>query len=422
MRFTPILSFLISFSLISRGANRNVPIELCWSALTKLNKVHAAIELNPLEQPLTDSHGWSERDIFQRAFWDTLLAQAELAEAAGGKRGRAQHRKIHGGGMVGEAQVLSGIPSELAHGLFKTDPSDKITTLVRFSSGMGEIKPDILPDVSGLAVKIIREKKDGTIEAFDLTFTKSASGFASTIPEFVEFLQLQAERNLLQKAKKGTEWLVHQPRAAWRVANSVGRPFGSLENQSYGSGHPYMVGDTPVRFTIEPKTVIPRGFLKTLKAAFTDANYLGTDLKNTNQERDMEFVMYAQTPPKDGKSPVMMVEDGLAVWDTPKIPVMTIRLPKGGMSPEMTEITERVGWNPGTYFDGHRGAGNFGRGRPYAYTASQLGRWWELIQEKAKFNPGLDQRQFLLDLISGKAFEDDYRRVIEFQRSVSSAP
>ena len=358
----------------------------------------------------------AEIQNFTEVFFRVLDAQRAFARQEGRLRERTQHIKTIYSGMVAEVKIAPDIPDNLRHGFFSAPAGSAFTALARYSSGMGVRKPDIFPDVTGFSLKILRPSEDNPrIEDWNLTFTKSVSAFAQDPFGFLQLLEFQAEPRLLPKIWKGFKWAYDQPRAAYRLLTSAGRPFGSVLTQTYGSGHAYAVGRQAVRFTVGPtpdtlqRLQLRHGlkhFAGIFHEALFDRDYLSRDLMGWNMQGTTTLTLYAQLPPTTGTKldAVDLIENGLAPWNSPLIPVAEIRLLQGGGAPqEVKKLTEKVSWNPGNYFLAPRPAGRMGRGRVFAYSASQLGRWFDgVLQEPDGFDPS-----------NGSDFQKAYTEVIQ---------
>jgi hypothetical protein len=173
--------------------------------------------------------------------------------AASGHAIRSVHAKSHGF-LQGNLEVKSGLPSELAQGLFAS--SGRYPVVMRFSTIPGDILDDSVSVPRGLAIKIIGVKgarlegSEGEVTQDFLLINGPAFG-APTPKKFLSVLRL------LARTTNSAEWLKKILSAVMRQVQKVivtitGRPSGTVATLG---GHPesHILGETfysqaPLRF------------------------------------------------------------------------------------------------------------------------------------------------------------------------------
>ncbi|MCW3066834.1 MAG: Catalase, partial [Solirubrobacterales bacterium] len=170
-----------------------------------------------------------------------------------GAQGRALHRKAHGG-VEAELEVRDGLPPEARAGLFAAP--GRYRAYVRFSNGLGMHQPDWMPDVRGLAVKVlgvpgrklIPGLEDATTQDFLLITTPSLP--FSNVDDFIAFVRAaESQATLLPRIVRA----FGPARAARLLRFLVGlRPPESLAAVPYFSALPLRWGDHAGKVALFP--------------------------------------------------------------------------------------------------------------------------------------------------------------------------
>src|SRR5262249_11305339 len=105
----------------------------------------------PMANPSTD---WKETVAPDEEERFERLAErlAALRKPREGKPARALHAKGHAG-LRARFRVLDDLPAHARHGLF-AEPRER-RAYVRLSNGSGAVQPDRVPDLRGLAIKVL---------------------------------------------------------------------------------------------------------------------------------------------------------------------------------------------------------------------------------------------------------------------------
>ena len=154
---------------------------------------------------------------------------------------RFAHAKAHGC-LRAEFEVLPGIPDELKAGLFKE--AKTYPALIRFSNGRPKVRHDLLPDLRGMAIKILElpdpaAAQDFVLANFPVFFVRNAEDFAKLtsrmtglgLPLSFFFGRWHEFGILIQSSLK---WVP------------------SVLDQQYWSGTPYRFGACAAKFSARP--------------------------------------------------------------------------------------------------------------------------------------------------------------------------
>ena len=267
--------------------------------------------------------------------------------------GRALHRKSHGGARA-ELEVHDGIVPEAAAGLF-AQPGH-YDAVVRFSNGLGMRQPDWMPDVRGLAVKVlgVPGKKifgDATTQDFLLISTPALP--FSNADDFVAFVKA-AESQALAVPRLVAAF--GPARAAKLLRFLAGlRPPASLATIPYFSGLPIAFGDYAGKLALFPEQHGGGGG--------HGGGRLRDELAQRLRAGPIRFTMKAQLYRDPAGTPI---EDAAVAWDAPFADLATLTIP----AQELTDDVEQLSFDPWHALPAHRPLGNLMRARTNAYRMS----------------------------------------------------
>jgi hypothetical protein len=268
--------------------------------------------------------------------------------------GRALHRKSHGGARA-ELEVHDGIDPEAAAGLFAKP--GRYEALVRFSNGLGMHQPDWMPDVRGLAIKVLgvpgpKIFGDATTQDF-LLITTPALPF-SNVDDFVAFVKA-AENQALALPRLVAAF---GPARAARLLRFLAglRPPPSLATVPYFSALPIAFGDYAGKLGLFPEQRGGGGDGR-------GGNRLREELAQRLRTEPIRFRLKAQLYVDPVSTPI---EDAAILWDAPFTDVATLTIGVG----ELTDEVERLSFDPWHALEAHRPLGNLMRARSNAYRMS----------------------------------------------------
>jgi len=316
---------------------------------------------------------------FMEAGREIVAAQSKIAAGSKDKvRRRVFHAKQHGC-LTGKLVLYKDRPQDQNHetyeGLFDPSRQESYDVIVRFSNGLGTVGADSKPDVRGAAIKVVgvTNSQTGEKQTVDLLMTNSPVPFGKDFLEFVDFMK----ETVAHGPTLGTLFFKHEhPDAGSKIFSATGLlPYHtkSLATQRYWSGHPYLMGNgNAVKFNIIPeqKNNLPLGNLIEM-----GGNYLRKDLRWRTMKGGVKFTVAVQLEKDLHSTPI---ENQLQEWTeaiTPSIAVGELILDQQDFAQtEIDQTCESMRFTPGHYIPENRPLSNMGRGRLFAYEASQIGR------------------------------------------------
>jgi hypothetical protein len=275
--------------------------------------------------------------------------------------GRALHRKPHGG-LRATLEVRDGIEAEAGAGLFAM--SGRYDAYVRFSNGLGMHQPDWMPDVRGLAVKVLG------VSGPKLLFEASTQDFLlistpalpfSNADDFIAFVKAAESQALAIPRLVRTFGPV---RAAQLLRFLAGlRPPASLATIPYFSGVPIAFGDYAGKLGLFPEQSGGGGG--------HGGGRLAAELAERLRSGPIRFDLRAQLYRDPAGTPI---EDAAIVWDAPFTPLATLEIARQDAASEegrrLAAEVERLSFDPWHALEAHRPLGNLMRARSNAYHMS----------------------------------------------------
>jgi catalase len=324
-----------------------------------------------------------------------------------GRPRRVFHTKTHAC-LKGKLNLLEDRPESTRHGIFASGGKTSYNVLARFSNGVGFEEHDLKPDVRGIALKIFGVD-DSSADAvgqgprtLDFLMTNSPTGFGQDQEEFVEFMEANVNPGAL--GLNLGRFLFEHDEVAKLLLKATLKIVPSVTSEQYWSGHAYLLGpDRAMKFNVRPSDdaatevkdedlrremsefdsrlgSVGEGvrqkiehLIRTLTedaSAAVNPNYLRADLLERVRRGPVKFIFSVQLEKDTESTPI---EKGLVEWkesDSPSIPVAELVLDQQDRSLD----SENLRFSPGHRIPAHRPLGNLGRGRVFAYEASQSGR------------------------------------------------
>ncbi len=311
------------------------------------------------ESPLGGS-AEAEDVLFARFAKDMVNIQRRVAHKSGLQGQRTLHAKMIAGFADARLVIDTDIPTELAQGPFQ--PGASLSAQVRFSNASSFHRPDAIPDMRGIAVRLDL----GAGQSHDLLATSYPVSHARDAAQFVKVANIAngpkaliLPRFLLTFGVKETLRILGNVRAASRTINSIAtQGFWSRGAILWGS-----VG--PVRFSFQPASA---------PNSISGPGNLGEDLKARLASSDVAFRLNLQKFVDETRTPI---EDGSVEWqekDAPSIGIAILIIPRQDMeaphAPQSSGDVNTLAFNPWNAPSSFRPLGNLNRARGPVYTAS----------------------------------------------------
>ena len=290
--------------------------------------------------------------------------------ARGAKAKRALHAK--GLGVEATFTVLSDLPAHARAGLFAAPREYR--AYVRFSNGSGRTQHDKVPDVRGLAIKVVGVSGQKLIPGLEDAMTQDFLLVRSrSIPfrdarEFTEIATAGGLAAILFRAVtrlgpgRGLSLLK-------QLSSGLSAPLGSLATTRFFSPVPIRAGDYAARFELFPHTDDDG---KPLQRVSPDhlIEELGARLARGPISYDfrMQYFVDEQRTP---------IEDPTAEWkdaDAPPVTVARLTIPRTDLASDAARrvqaLVETLSFDPWHALVEHRPLGQLMRARNHAYRLS----------------------------------------------------
>lgn len=328
-----------------------------------------------MDTTLAPSTRWQEKiapDEEQRyAQYAQRFAQMQARKSARWGVGRALHRKQLTA-AYGTLEVLDGLPGHARHGLFAR-PRD-YEVWVRLSNGGLDRAPDRVPDIRGLAIRVLGVEGNsalgnGPARSQDFTLINHEAFAFSGAGEFVDFVMAAANGNgALFRYVIRRYGLLGGPRRLGRLMKQVGRPFSGFATEPLFSAVPMANGPYAVRVRLDPAP--SNGAAVPEARTDWDADF-STRLGRGPLHWDLQLQFFAS----EAATPI---EDASVNWATPYTTVARLTLPRqdtrGPEGQALAGKVEATVFDPWQALADHRPLGDVQRARKVVYFESQKGR------------------------------------------------
>lgn len=295
---------------------------------------------------------------------------------------RAVHAKAHGV-LEGTLRVRTGLPPELAQGLFAQHGEHKV--YLRISTNAGDLLPDAVSLPRGLALKVLDVEgerlpgAEGTTQDFVMVNgpvfqVKTAERFLGNLKMLAATTdRMEGTKKAMSSVLRGVNTVltavgVESP----KVQSLGGAPNVDPLGETYYSVTAFRYGDHIAKFSIAP--VAPA--LLELKGQEIDASdrpdAIRETVRSAMQRIDGIWELRVQLCRDLEKQPV---EDPTVQWDEEQAPfqtVATIHVPRqDSWDPARVEaVNERMHFSVWTGLEAHRPLGNINRVRRDTYAHS----------------------------------------------------
>jgi hypothetical protein len=296
---------------------------------------------------------------------------------------RAVHAKSHGV-LQGELVIESGLPPELAQGMFSAP--GKHGVLLRLSTNAGDILPDAISLPRGLAMKVLDvsgERLAGSEgSAQDFVMINGNVFLAPTAKQFLGNLKLLAKTtDRLEGTKKALSATLRGVRHAFEAigaeAPAAVNALGGAPNveplgETYYSATPFRYGDHIAKFSLKPVSPATTALTGKIIDIAARENAIRDEVRNEMLETDAEWEFRVQLCRDFEKQPV---EDPTVAWkedEAPFVKVATLRVSaQDSWDPaQVHRINEEMRFSVWTGLLAHQPLGNINRARKDTYRHS----------------------------------------------------
>jgi hypothetical protein len=337
-----------------------------------------ALPFDPAFEHIPDDEAQTTQELA-----DTMRSITEKTYADSGHAIRSVHAKSHGL-LLGELQVVAGLPAELAQGIFAQPAT--LPVVLRLSTNPGDVLDDNVSTPRGLAVKIIGvegERLPGSEgdRTQDFVMINAPAFTAATPKKFLMNLKLLAKttdkmpggKKALSAMLRGTEALIEKLGGESGTIKSLGgHPETHILGETFYTAVPLLYGQYFGKVSVAP--VSPE------LTALTDAPIDLKDKPDGLRESVSDFFatqggewdVRVQLATDIDKMPV---EDASVKWpedESPYVTVARIRVsPQSTWTPERERgIDDGMSFSPWHGVAAHRPLGGVMRSRKMAYEMS----------------------------------------------------
>lgn len=299
---------------------------------------------------------------------------------------RSVHAKAHGI-LQGRLTVASGLPPELAQGMF-AQPGEH-TVFMRLSTNAGDILPDAISLPRGLALKVLGvdgERLPGAEgRTQDFVMVNGPVFQAKTTDKFLTNLKLLAgTTDSMQGAKEAMSTVMRGVNTALeavgvsspKVQSLGGAPNVDPLGETYYSVTAFRYGDYIAKFAIVPVSSDLLSREKQEIDATDNPDALRQHIKGEMQLIDGVWELRVQLCRDLGKQPI---EDPTVQWMEEDSPFQTVATIRAGRQDSWDEaqvqkVNEDMRFSPWTGLLAHQPLGNINRARKSTYEHSSAFR------------------------------------------------
>lgn len=297
---------------------------------------------------------------------------------------RAVHAKSHGI-LEGEMEIASGLPPELAQGLFARPGTHKV--YLRMSTNAGDILPDSISLPRGIAIKVLDvagERLAGSSgTAQDFIFVNGPVFQAKTADKFLGNLKLLAKTtDRMENTKKALSATLRGVRHAVEAVggqlpaalNSLGgAPQSEPLGETYYTTVPFRYGAYIAKFSLVPVAPAMTDLTGKEIAIEGRANAIREEVQKEMRSIDALWEFRVQLCRDLERQPV---EDPTVRWDEDEAPFITVATVRAraqdSWAPALIEkVDEEMRFSVWTGIAAHQPLGNINRARrdPYRHSA-----------------------------------------------------
>ena len=308
----------------------------------------------------------------------------EKTWADGGRAIRSVHAKSHGL-LVGELRVPTGLPPELAQGIFARPGT--LPVVMRLSTTPGDILPDDISTPRAMAIKIIGVEgarlpgSEGDVTqdfvmvngpAFNKPTAKAFAGNLKLLAATTD--KAEGTKQVLSAALRGLEKAVEALGGKSATLTALGgHPETNPLGETYFSQVPVLFGEYFGKICVRPASPSLQALFKAPVDLKDKPDGLRDAVGAYFEEQGGEWELCVQLCTDLGEMPI---EDASVVWDeklSPYVPVARIVMgAQASWSDAKAEASDkRLAFNPWHGVAAHRPLGGVMRVRKGAYEAAQ---------------------------------------------------
>ena len=306
-----------------------------------------------------------------------------------GKAVRSVHAKAHGI-LKGILTVASGLPPELAQGMFATPGQH--TVYMRMSTNAGDILPDAISLPRGLALKVLDVEGERLVGAEgrtqDFVMVNGPVFQAKTAETFLGSLKkLAGTTDRMEGVKTAMSAVLRGVNSALEtvgvqspaIQSMGGAPNVDPLGETYYSVTPFRYGDHVAKFSVVPVSADLTSRTKKEIDGSADPDMIRRTVKGEMLLFDGVWELRVQLCRDLEKQPV---EDPTVEWKEEDSPFQTVATIHAGRQDswddaQVRRVNEEMRFSPWTGLTAHRPLGNINRARkaPYEHSAEYRARF-----------------------------------------------
>ncbi len=302
---------------------------------------------------------------------------------------RSVHAKAHGI-LQGTLTVSSGLPPELAQGMFATPGEHQV--FMRLSTNAGDILPDAISLPRGLALKVLDVEGERLPDAEGRTqnfvLVNGPVFQAKTADKFLGNLKMLAgTTDKMEGTKKVMSTVLRGVSGALetvgiespKLQSLGGAPNVDPLGETYYSVTPFRYGDYVAKFAVVPVSADLTSRTKQEIDGSADPDMIRLTLQGEMQLFDGVWELRVQLCRDLEKQPI---EDSTVEWKEEDTPFQTVATIHAGRQDswdvgQVQKVNEGMRFSPWVGLAAHRPLGNINRARkePYEHSAGYRARF-----------------------------------------------
>lgn len=283
-----------------------------------------------------------------------------------GLRRRDVHVKSHGC-PVAQFHVLPGLPDELRQGLFAEE--QLFPAVVRFSSSSPWLKPDVVPDARGVAIKIQRVSDTS---GQDFIMINQPAFIARNVKDYLQIQRARLHSGAVIETLTGGSW---DPwRWHWRELLITTRALVQIPRHpachTYYSMVPIRFGNYVAKYRLRLLSRLPATSFFLFQTLVTHADAFRIMLAETLRTTALTFEFQVQL---QTNSKTMPIEDASVVWPEAESSFQTVAhllVPRQELDAVLQGLGDKLSFSVWNAVNDHRPLGGINRVRKAAYEVS----------------------------------------------------
>lgn len=322
--------------------------------------------------PTTD---WKEVEPADEAVRLTALTQLLLAWqkdiSSQQGPGRALHRK-QVLGLRGRVEVLGGLPEHARHGLFAQPGT--YDALLRASNGAAQRQKDSVPDIRGLALKVLGVAGEsalgpGPTDCQDFLLINSSRFSFATGIEFLEFLLALRRGTFAMFGHMLGRYGFAAVGRLGALRKALGLPFSGFATETFHSTNPLCCGPYAMKLRLLPTHGQPPR---------PNVEDLTGELAERVRAAPLTFDLQGQFFVSETATPIEKADQDWSQTEAPFVTLAQVTLPQQDSSSAEGQATaqrcEGERFDPWRALRAHRPLGSVMRARRAAYFGSAQAR------------------------------------------------